>query len=136
MLLETSLLAIVLAGLSNIVLGMTWYSPAFLGKPWMKEVGVSMGQRLSAKDMFTRVFFAVVGSILVAYVLAYVAAMSSALDVGNVFTSAFWVWLGFVLPILLNTVLWEKRTLKLYAINSSYWLVSLMVMALIIHLIG
>mgnify|MGYP000498174379 CR=1 FL=1 len=38
---EVNYLAVLLAGVVSMVLGFVWYSPAVLGKPWMKERGMS-----------------------------------------------------------------------------------------------
>jgi Protein of unknown function (DUF1761) len=46
--------------------------------------------------------------------------------------AAIFTWLGFYLPIDLNTVAWEKKSLKLLAINTSYHLLSLVVAAAIL----
>ena len=67
-----------------------------------------------------------------AFVLALFSfGVSTAFDAVQL---AFWIWLGFIVTTLLNGVLWEKRTVKLYLFNIVYHLVSLCVMALILGL--
>ena len=42
--------------------------------------------------------------------------------------------LGFIVTVLLNTVLWENRKMELYLFNIVYHLVSLVVVTLIVVL--
>jgi hypothetical protein len=69
-----------------------------------------------------------------AYILAHFAAYAGAVDTSGALQLAFWTWLGFVAPVQLGSVLWEGRPVKLYAINTSYYLVTLAVMSLILVL--
>lgn len=47
-------------------------------------------------------------------------------------TIAFWIWLGFIATVNLGSVLWEDKSWKLYAINVGYYLVTLLIGAVII----
>ncbi len=44
----------------------------------------------------------------------------------------FWMWLGFVLPLLYGTSLWSGKKFKYTAVELGYWLVLLLVMGWII----
>ena len=46
----------------------------------------------------------------------------------------FMIWLGFVATILLGGLLWEGKSVKLYCLNITYYLVSILLMSLILVL--
>jgi hypothetical protein len=79
-----------------------------------------------------------VGSLLMAFVLsrgiAFGDAYLGASDVSTGLISAFWFWAGFVAPITLSPVLWEKKPWMLWVINAGYYLVLMLVMAAILSL--
>ena len=43
-------------------------------------------------------------------------------------------WLGFVATVLMGTVLWEGKSVKLYLINSIYQLINLIIMGIILSI--
>ena len=45
---------------------------------------------------------------------------------------ALFTWLGFIVPPLLNGIVWEGRRWSMFGINGGYYLVSLLVAALLI----
>ena len=55
--------------------------------------------------------------------------MSAAANAGM---AAVFTWLGFFLPVDLGTVAWEKKSWKLFGINTGYHFVSLLVVARIL----
>ena len=80
--------------------------------------------------------FMVIGNFLFAYVLAhniaawsYVPGIEEMGLMPNVLNTAFFTWLGFYLPGELGATVWEKKSWKLFGINTSYHLVSLLVVA-------
>jgi hypothetical protein len=78
--------------------------------------------------------------LLMAYFLFHVAFLSAyyfhntKLVTG--LTSAISMWLGFVMPVQATDVLFGNKSFKLFMINTSYQLASLLVMGLVIGLIG
>ena len=54
----------------------------------------------------------------------------------NVLNSAIFTWLGFYVPGHLGATVWENKSWKLFAINTGYNLVSLLVVALILNYWG
>jgi hypothetical protein len=54
----------------------------------------------------------------------------------QVLSAAGFTWLGFVLPVLLHRLGWEKPSLALFAINGGYYLVSLLAAALVLRLLA
>jgi hypothetical protein len=116
--------AIFVASLAYFFLGWAWYSALFV-KPWMKEMGLG---KKSKKDMdkakkgmpkTMAIHFATL--VVTAWVLCHIIHMSANMfQMPGLVTglkTAFFVWLGFFATTLVNTVLWEGRSWKLYFIN-------------------
>lgn len=134
---QVNTLAVVLAGLSSMVVGTLWYGPLF-GKPWQKML--KLDNKKSKKEMPVVMGSTVVLSLVMAYVLAHVSFISSGFF-GTSFesaclTTAFWLWLGMIVPAILTGGLFEQRRKKLMFLNIGNQLVTLLVMALIIGAFG
>ena len=76
--------------------------------------------------------FGFISMLVMAYVLAHVVAFAQAATFADALMAGFWTWLGFIATVLLGTVLWEGKPVKLYLINVSHYLVVLLVMASIL----
>jgi hypothetical protein len=75
---------------------------------------------------------ALLASMLAAYVMSYFGIAWGVYDWIGAIELGFWCWIGFAAPALLGSVLWEQKPFRLYLINSLYWLVTLVVMAIIL----
>jgi hypothetical protein len=128
--------AILVAGIFSIVIGGLWYGPLF-GKQWMALVGITPESMKSMKmtPMQAMAGGFVVG-LLTVFVLAHHMAFAGAYLESSGYElalmSAFWIWLGFFLPVNIGVVLWEGKSWKLFFLTTSYFLVNLVVSALIL----
>ena len=118
-------LAIVAAALSMFAIGGLWYSALF-AKPWQRAAGVTEEQLQSGA---LRIFAgAAAFSLLIAAVLApFVGAEGVAFGVAA--GGAVAVWVGGAVGIL---CLFERRPLRLFAIDAGYFVVAFPVMGAII----
>ena len=130
--------AILVAVVANFILGFLWYTPLF-GNAWAKEMGFDTTVKPSGGEMAKGMVFMVVGNFLMAYVFAhnmvawsFVPGMDQMPKVGSVLNSAIFTWLGFYLPVDIGIVTWEKRSWKLFGINTGYHLAMLLVAATIL----
>lgn len=126
-------LAVLVAGIASMVLGYLWYGPLF-GKQWMALSGMTDQnmEEAKAKGMGKLYFVAFIGSLVMAYVLAHFVQVWNPVGAAGAFTLAFWTWLGFVATVMLGSVLWEGKSVKLYFLNAVYQLLNIFVMALIL----
>lgn len=124
----------------SIVLGTLWYGPLF-GKQWMRMVGITHEQMEESKKkgiqaMWRSYALMALGSLVMAYVLAHIIAYASAFTgssgVEAGVSAGISVWVGFVGPVMMGSVLWEGRPWKYWFITSGYYLVSLILMGIII----
>jgi len=101
-----------------------------------------MTQKPPAGAMMKGMIIMIIGNFLMAYVFAHNIAVwnpvtwgqaaSDMSPVANAFTAAIFTWLGFFVPQDLNRVAWEMKSWKLFLINTSYHLLALFVVALIL----
>lgn len=75
---------------------------------------------------------AFVAGLISAYVMNYFGIAWNVFDVVGAIELGIWCWVGFAAPALFGQVLWDQKPLRLYFINSLYWLVSFVVMAVIL----
>lgn len=133
---EVNYLAVLVAGLAGFSLGAVWYGPLF-GKKWQALMGFTEESMKSmAMTPAKAMALGAVSSLVMAYVLFHVTVYASAyLQVAGLnagLTSAFWMWVGFVGPVSLGSVLWEGKSWKLWFLNSGYNLGSLLIMGAVL----
>src|SRR3989338_1239396 len=128
------LIAVLISAVAYTALGFVWYSDMLFGRQRRKIMKITTSDVAKAKKKgmamgFTATF---VASIISAFVLAQfvrLAGVSSALEgamVGGV------AWVGFIATVLLTSVVYESKPIKLYTINAGYHLVGFAVMGAIL----
>ena len=129
--------AVLVCGLFSLGLGSLWYGPLF-GKQWMAMSGINPEGMTESqkKGMWKSYLLALIGSLLMAFVLAHsllfaesylkISGFNAGLQVG------FWSWLGFVGPVTLGMVLWEGKSWKLWTLLNGYYLIQLLVFGAIL----
>jgi hypothetical protein len=132
--------AILVTVVANFILGFVWYTPLF-GKAWAKENGFDTTIKPAGGEIAKGMIFMVIGNLFMAYVFASNMAAWSFVPGTNemgagikIFNAAFFTWLGFYLPVDLSTVAWEKKSWKLFFINTGYHFTMLLIAAVILTL--
>lgn len=137
---QVDFVGVLVAVVVAMVIGSIWYSNAVFGKSWRKLENID--EKKAKADMPKGMVGMVVISFLAAYVLAHVTYLSNyfyAQDYSfeaSALMTAFWMWLGFVLPVLASNSLFNQRPWKSTAIHAGNWLLTLLGMGLAIGLIG
>ena len=133
-----NMVAVLVAVVANFILGFIWYTPLF-GNAWAKEMGFDMSVKPAGGEMAKGMIFMVIGNFFLAYVFAhniaawnYVPGMDEMSPALKIVNSTVFTWLGFYLPVDLSTVAWEKRTWKLFGINTGYHFMMLLVASVIL----
>lgn len=121
---QFNLWAVLVAALIQWVLGALWYS-LFFAKPWMALVGHTPGER--PKGAVVAMVSSFIGGLLLSFILAHVVLWSGADTVHRGAFIGGICWLGFIAAPLFAQHLYEKRSFKLFAINTGYWLVALLI---------
>ena len=123
--------AVLLCGISSIVLGGIWYSPALFAKPWQRAAGLPDEQAKSG-NMAVILGFAFALSLIAALVFALFLGrqmpLVGALGAG---LSAGLCWVAASLGI---SYLFERRPLMLWLINGGYHTLQFTLFGLILGL--
>jgi len=129
-------LAILVAGISTMVVGFLWYSPLLFAKAWMREMGYDPNDKARMEEMKKSAAPAYGGSFLASLLSAFTLALIlhglRAEDLHTGLMLGFHVWLGFVATVQFTGALFAKQSMKLFAINTGYQLVCYLVMAVIL----
>ena len=135
-------LTVLVAAIASMVLGFLWYELLF-GKQWMALMGftperIEQAKANNGKGMGKSYFLAFVGALVMAFVLSHTLVFAQSYmnveGISSGLSSGFWMWLGFVAPITLGSVLWDGKPWKLWMLTNSYYLLTLLVMGTILAL--
>jgi len=140
-LIKLNFIAIGLGTLAFFFLGFLWYTPLF-GKIWAKEMGFSRDMEVSKSFMIRSLLLNLFGNFLLAFVLSHNIFAWDARSWGHdsnfvgqgqaAAMSEIFTWLGFFLPQDLSAVTWQMKSWKLFFINTSYHLVGLLIVSMIL----
>lgn len=132
-------LGVIGAGLASWLFGAAYYMA--LGKVWMAAHGLTPEQMAANRRWGPpRVPFvlAILGQILMAYVIASLFAHFGAarLSVGVGIGSAFFLWLGLVLPTTVTNHAFGGQRPMLTLIDGGHWLGVLLIQGVLLALFG
>ena len=122
--------AVAVAAFMRVILVFLWWSPLLFLDPWLNLTGNTRKTMRSGMVMGT--VFAVVGSFVMAIVLAYAIRRFLAQSVMEGAAIGFFIWLGFVAVTMLSSVVYERKPFKLFLINSGFQLTALLFMGMIL----
>ena len=130
---EVNLLAVLVCGISSMVLGGIWYSPPLFGKVWQRETGLS-DERLAGGNMARIYGLAFLLSLAAAYVFGMFLGEEMGLwpsVAAGAAAGLFWVAAAFGINYL-----FERRSLRLWLINGGYHTLQFTLFGLILGLLG
>lgn len=119
-------LAILVSALILWLLGAIWYSPILFAKPWAATVGIVPGKSKKS-SMLTGMISSFILDLVLSLILAHVVLWSGANTFGSGSFIGAIVWMGFFAAPNLPQGIYEGRPFKLFAINTGYWLVGLLI---------
>ena len=111
--------AVLVAGIVHMVTGLIWYLPNVFGKQWSKLTG----KDLSPARQWLPV--GVLGHIAMVLVLSVLLRLSSVTSVPGGLIVAGLVWIGFIVPLEVGELIWEKIAFRLFLIRIAEHLVAL-----------
>lgn len=127
-------LAVIVSALSTFLIGGLWYGPLFL-KLWQQEAGITdedMKRRHPA-IVFGGAFLLNIGA---AYILGHVLATYGNPPAKRDIMIAFGVALGFIVTAFGVSYLFAGKSMKLFAIDAGYWVVTYTMMGAIFGFLG
>ena len=127
--------AILVSMVAYMLLGMLWYSPFLLGKPWMAAFGKKPEEM---KDMQKNAYKGYIVSAICALAMAFVFnVLMNRIGVHSMFGAiklAGLLWVGLCAASALPATMFEQRSIKLFIIDFLYVLAALILMAVIFWL--
>ncbi|MCC7432429.1 DUF1761 domain-containing protein [Candidatus Peregrinibacteria bacterium] len=131
-----NLIAAIVSAIVFMALGFLWYSPMLFGKPWAKMMGYDMSDKKAMEKMQKEAGLAyavsMIGSIVAAIVIAYLLKVTPNLSIIHSLIYISIIWLGLVATHTISLVLYDRKPLKLWLINSGYNWVGVMLMTVIL----
>lgn len=130
---EVNWLAVVVAGVSSLVLGAIWYSPMLFANRWMVAAGLSEEQLKSGSMPMIfggALFLSLIAALVFSMFLGPKPALGFAVGAG---LSAGLCWVAAGLGI---SYLFERRPLGLFLINGGYFTLQFTLFGAILSLLG
>ena len=130
---------IFIATILQFILGAVWYSPFMFGKWWMEIMEATHRSKEELQKMQKEMgpfyglqfFLTLFTTFSFANLVPYVPAFST-------YHTAFWIWIGFIVPLQIGTVVWGNTKKKFWGkqifVMVSYQLVGIMLMAWVLSM--
>ncbi|MFZ1300995.1 MAG: DUF1761 domain-containing protein [Candidatus Microsaccharimonas sp.] len=125
--------AILVAWVFSIILGSFWYSPAGFGKLWTKLSGVDI-MKLPQNEANKAIGAVIVSSLFQALALGIVLYWIDPANVWEGLVAGLVIWFGFITLTTVGTTLYQRRSFKFLWLNSSFFLIVLVVNSVILTL--
>jgi hypothetical protein len=127
---DINYLLVLLAAIVGMITGAAWYSPLLFGNEWQKFSGISPEDQEKTKQKGTGKYYAIqfCATLLTSYILAKLVCLLHATSFGDGAIIGFWLWLGLAVPVLLSSVLWERKSVLVYLIDIGHYLAILVLM--------
>lgn len=128
--------AVLVCGVASMVVGFVWYSPALFANPWMVLMGYDPNDKAKIAEMQKSAgpsyAMSFIASILSAFVLGKIIAVSGETTAIDGLKIGLVVWLGFVTTVQFTNALFSRQRNKLYLINTGFQLVCYVAMGAIL----
>jgi hypothetical protein len=125
---HASFLALGSSVVASFIFGFLWYGPIF-GKTWAGLMGFKMDESCKGKPPVSALLLTLLGTFFTTMVMAYIINI---LKPFCNFGMALWIWLGFYVPVMFGTVVWERKPWKLFVLNAAFYLLNLELIAAVL----
>lgn len=113
-----------------MIIGAWWYSPAGFAKKWTKYTGIDV-LKIPQEQANRIIVFVAVSALVQASTLAVVLNSLDIATVTEAVVATLLLWLGFTSATTVGVTLYSKRSWKFLWLNSSYFLVVMVVGSII-----
>ena len=127
---KVNIWAVILAGISYLILGALWYSPLLFGKQWMALNGFTEKDLKTNKPMWMITLLTFLSACVASFVISMVLGPRSSAVFGAIIGACiafFWIAMS-----KLTSVLFENQPVKLYLLHAGFDLVAFMIMGAIV----
>lgn len=127
---ELNYLAILLAAVAKMFIGALWFSKMLFGSTWLKETGLNMEELVNPKKP---IIISICSAFLFVFSAAVVFSML-ALDLRSALAVAVIMAIGISGAQMLPSYAFEGRSLGLYLIYATQYVIEFVVVVLILNL--
>ncbi len=117
---------VIVAAIPYVLMGYPWFS--IFRDPWFYGGGLTVEQLTKGPGYFEAFSVAVISSVIMASILAFVIISTGEQTVLRGLKIAFLMWLGFISTLLATQYIFEARTLAYFAITAGYPLIGMLIM--------
>ena len=114
-----NLLAVLVAGIVHMVIGLIWFMPKTFGNAWVELTGKEM------KPAPQWIAAGIIGHQVMSLVLAVIVKLANATNVIGGIVVGVLVCIGFIVTLEIGELIWEKIPFKLFMIRVGNQLVGL-----------
>lgn len=118
--------AVLVVWLIYLVVGAFWYSPAGFAKQWTKHTGVNI-LKIPTDKANTIIAWVALSGLVQAFTLGLVFASLDVTTVLNGLLVGFVLWLGLTAATTVGVTLYSQKSWKFLWLNSSYFLVVMII---------
>ena len=131
-----NLWAVLASTIASMVIGSIWYGPLF-GKMFMRESGMDQWTPEKQAAMKKKMNLMYVGQFIASLVMFYILGTfivwsAPTLNASFGMGIAFFMWLGFVVPLAFGNAIWSGGKFKLFWLSIGNMLITLLVAGAII----
>ncbi len=113
---EVNYTYVVIATIAQFILGAVWYSPLLFGKWWMEFMEctdmppeeLQKMQKAMTPFYLLQLFLTFFTTVSFANLVLYIPAF-------GIYHIAFWIWIGFIVPVQIASVVWAKTKRQFWA---------------------
>jgi hypothetical protein len=105
---EINLLAVLVAWIIHIVMGLLWFQPKLFGNEWTRLTGKEM------KPEPKWIIPAFLGHLLMILVIAVIIRLTKAQSGLDGLIIGLLAWIGFIVPMETGELVWEKIPFRLF----------------------
>lgn len=130
---------VLVATVLQFALGAVWYSPLLFGKWWMEIMECTKLSKAELQKMQKammpfyglQLFLTFFTTVSFANLLPYIPSFTA-------YHTAFWIWIGFIAPVIISSVVWgntkQKFWLKQISVMLGMNLVGIMIAAFVLSM--
>jgi len=123
---DLNLFAVLVAGIVHIAGGLIWFQPKIFGNDWAKLTGKDLA------PAFPWIPAGIFGHLIMALVLALIVKLSGAQTAFEGAIIGILTWVGFIVPLEIGELIWEKIPFKLFLIRIGNQLVGFIITGIIL----
>lgn len=123
--------AVVVAWIVNCAVGAYWYSPAGFAKQWKAHTGVDL-LKIPEKESTRILISVVVSGAIQAFTLALILNSLGVSTLTEGLVAGLVLWFGLVAATTVGVTLYSRKSWKFILLNSSYFLVVMMINSIIL----